>query len=384
MLWRLVDRALSRETFIAVLRSQLQAKAGDDSGLTLAALRQALVERGGAGLKSVLDQELDQPTDMDLLAGLPQQRGGQWVAALRNTGSVDAAVTVRALSASGQRLNVETVIPARGFGEAVFVTTAQPARVEIDPDKLYQQLDYTNDVAPRTRLSEEALAEAINLFAQQNHARVEAVTREVLALAPGITEARVLLARALLAQNKLDEAEKEFRAALDSPAPAPSTLAWANVGLGEISLRKGQAAEAARRFNEAVRADAEYASTLAARAGRIKAEAAANAAPPVDEAARTFIAQFDQAIKSGRKAELEALIVPGELTGFVRGIIGSQPEAWATRVLRTEQLDANRVAADVSVTARQFGRDQAGTAVLVLARVNNAWKLAGIDFFEVR
>ena len=78
------------------------------------------------------------------------------------------------------------------------------------------------------------------------------------------------------------------------------------------------------------------------------------------------------------------MIVPGELTGFVRGIIGSQPEAWATRVLRTEQLDANRLAADVSVTARQFGRDQAGTAVLVLARVNNAWKLAGIEFFEVR
>ena len=90
---------------------------------------------------------------------------------------------------------------------------------------------------------------------------------------------RVSCSRArLLAQNKLDEAEKEFRAALDERLPTPFALGWGNIGLGEIALRKGQAAEAARRFNEAVRAEADYASTLAARNGRIKAEAAANAA----------------------------------------------------------------------------------------------------------
>jgi Tetratricopeptide repeat len=384
MIWRLVDRAVGRDAFINTLRTLLQAKASDEGGLTLLALRQAFNERGGAGLKAVLDHELDQPTDMDLLIGLPQQRGGQWVSALRNTGSVDATVTVQAMTASGQRLSVEANIPARGFGEAVFNTTAQPTRVEVDPDKLYPQLDYANDVAPRTRLSEEALSEASTLLAQQNFARTEAIAREVLALAPGITEARVLLGRALLAQNKLDEAEKEFRAALDMNAPAPSTLAWANVGLGEIALRKGQAAEAARRFNEAVRVDAEYASTLAARAGRIRAEMAANAAPAVDESAKAFIAQFDAAIKSGRKADIEALIIPGELTTFVKGIIGSQPETWTTRVLRTEQLDSNRLAADVSINARQLGRDQSGTAVLVLARAGGSWKVAGIEFFEVR
>lgn len=384
MVWRLVERALGRDAFLNSLRTLLQAKATDEGGLTLAALRQALNERGGASLKSVLDQEFDQPTDMDLLVGLPQQRGGQWVSALRNTGSFDATVNVQATTASGQRLNVEATVPARGFGEAIFATTAQPVRVEVDPEKLYPQFDYSNDVAPRTRLTEEALSEASTLFAQQNHARVEAITREVLALAPGVSEARVLLGRSLLAQGKLDEAEKEFRAALDTSAPAPSALGWANVGLGEISLRKGQAAEAARRFNDAVRADAEYGSTLAARAGRIKAEAQAGGAPAVDESAKAFIAQFDQTIKAGRKTDIEAMIVPGELTTFVKGIIGSQPEIWTTRVLRTEQLDANRMAADVSINARQLGVDRAGTAVLVLVRVNNSWKIAGIEFFEVR
>src|ERR1044071_6472265 len=76
----------------------------------------------------------------------------------------------------------------------------------------------------------------------------------------------------------------------------------------QIALRKGQAGEAARRFNEAARAEADYASTLAARNGRIKAEAAANSAAAPDESARTFIAQLDQAIKSGRKTEIEAFI----------------------------------------------------------------------------
>jgi malic enzyme len=42
------------------------------------------------------------------------------------------------------------------------------------------------------------------------------------------------------------------------------------------------------------------------------------------------------------------------------------------------------MAVDVSINTRELGRDQSGTAVLVLARVNNAWKLAGIEFFEVR
>ena len=384
MVWRLAERALGRDALMGLLRAALQAGGREAEGLTLASLRAAMAERGGAGLKSMLDQQLDQPTDMDLLVGLPQQRGGQWVVALRNTGAVDAAVTVLAVTATGERLTAQATIPARNFGEAVFTTQSKLARVEVDPDKLYPQLDYTNDVAPRSGLTEDALAEATALFARQNYAGVETTARELLARSPRMQEARLLLARSLLALNRLDEAEKEFRAALDERLPLPVTLAWANIGLAELGLRKGQAAEAARRFNEAVRADADYASTLAARLGRIKAEAAANAAPAPDESARAFIAQFDQAIKSGRKTELDALIVPGELTDFVRGIVGSQPESWQTRVLRTEQLDATRLAADVSINARQFGRDQSGTAVLVLRRIAGAWKLAAIDYFEVR
>ncbi|HEV2915958.1 MAG TPA: tetratricopeptide repeat protein [Pyrinomonadaceae bacterium] len=385
MIWRLVDRSLGRDAFMEILRAQLQAGAREQSvGLTLANLRAAISEKGGAAVKTILDQGLDQPTDIDLMVGLPQQRGGQWVSALRNTGSLEVAVTVVATTERGERVATTATIPARDFGEAVFKTAARLVRVEVDPDKYYPQLDYANDVVPRKDLSEDALAEATRAFVRQEYARAESITRELLSVAPRMQEARILLARTLLGQNKLDEAEREFRALLDERLPTPLALAWANNGLGEIAVRRGQAAEAARRFNDAVRADGEYASTLAARLSRIKAEAAGGAAPALDDAAQKFVAQLDQSIRSGRRAELDTQLVPGELVSFAKGIVGSQPEAWQTRVLRTEMLDANHLAADVTINARQFGRDLSGTAVLILARVGGSWKLADIQLFEVR
>jgi len=382
MVWRLVDQTLGRDAFMTALRGLLQTGKGNGSGITLAALRTALVERGGDRVKALLEQQLDQVTDMDLMIGVPQSRGAESVAALRNLGAADAPTTVRATTASGEQLSVDVVVPARNFGEAVFKTQAKLVRLEIDPEKFYPQLDYSNDSSPRARDPQEALGEATRLFSSQDYVKAEAVAREIISTAPQMQEARILLARVLLAQGKTEEAEKLFRQALDEALPTPVALSWANIGLGEISLRKGQAAEAAKRFNDAVRADGEYASSLNARAGRIKAETAANTLP-VDGAIRTFVTQLDQAIVSGKKAELDSRIVSGELVRFINGVVGTQPEVWQTRVLRTEQIDANLFAADVSLTTRELGRDRAGTAVLVMARVSGAWKLVGIDLFEV-
>ena len=384
MVWRLAARALGQEAFTTTLRSLLQKGATGESVFSLEVLRASLQGRGGAELKSVLDSMLDQPTDMDLMVGLPQARGAQSVAALRNMGSFDVTVPVVAITQTGERVTTDATITARSFGEAVFKTSARITRVEIDPDKLFPQLDYANDSAPRVRSIDEALGEAKATLARSENAKAEATARELLSVNPGLQEARILLARSLLAQNRADEAERDFRAALDDRLPTPNTLAWANIGLGEIALRKGQAAEAARRFNEAVRAEGDYASMIAARAGRIKAETAANASPAVEEAVRAFIAQLDQAIKTGTKADIDALIVAGELPAFSRGIIGNRPEVWQTRIVRTEILDANRVAVDVNLNVRELGRDQSGTAVFILARVGGSWKLAGIEFLEVR
>src|SRR5207244_10652250 len=108
--------------------SLLQAGKGDQNGLSLAALRASIAERGGETLKGLLDQQLDQPTDMDLLVGLPQQRGNEWVAALRSPGSTDATVTVVATPDRGDRMKIETTVPAKNFGEAVFNMRAKPVR----------------------------------------------------------------------------------------------------------------------------------------------------------------------------------------------------------------------------------------------------------------
>ncbi|HXC69514.1 MAG TPA: hypothetical protein VN644_06050 [Pyrinomonadaceae bacterium] len=382
MFWRLVERRMGRDNLFAVLRAVVPAAKGDQNGLTLAAVREALVARGGDAVKALMDQQLDQLIDTDLMIGLPQQRQGDWVSALRNIGSIDVNVSVLATTDRGEQVRAEATVPAKSFGEAVFKTQSRIVRVEVDPDKLYPQLDYGNDMMPRGKDLLPALNEAQGQLGAQEFAKAEATARTMLLTAPRFEEAQIILARALLGQNRMEEAEKLFQAAFNEPLPFAATLAWANIGLAEIAMKRNQPAEAAKRFNDAVIASRDYPSSLAARAGRIRAEAAANSAPPVDAAAQTFITQLSQAVTSNKKAELESRIVSGELVRFINASIGT--EAWETKVLRTEQLNANLIAADVQIRANKLGTIGQGTAVLMLARTPAGLKLAGIELFEVR
>ena len=377
LVWRLVASAMGREQFAAALRAALEVNRS--TRLTLAALRAALGEGTNENLRRLTTSVFDQPTDTDLLVGLPQQRAGEWVAALRNTGSIDAEVTVAGYTDAGQRVTANVRVPAKDFADARFKTAARLVRVEVDPDKLYPQTDYSNDIAPRGPSTEETLGRIPALFAQQQYAQVEEAARALLRQEAGSQEARTWLARALLERNQLDAAEKEFRAALDSPLPARQTLAWATLGLGEIAARRGQGAEAARLFEAAARAEGDYASTLAARLARVR-----TAAPAPDESARAFVAQLDEAIRAGRKATIESLVAPGELADFVRGLVGNQPEQWQTRVLRTEALGANLMAVDAQITAKLAEREHSGPAVLLLVRTGAGWRLAALPIFEVK
>ena len=211
MFWRLVERKIGKDAFAAVLKAALETAKTNQSGLTLAGLRETLVARGGEGLKSLMDQQLDQVVDTDLLIGLPQQRQGDWVSALRNVGSIDVTVTVAATTDRGEQLLAEATVPAKNFGEAVFKTTAKIVRVEVDPEKFYPQMDYGNDVVPRAKDLPDALSEATLLLGAQDFVKAEATARGMLANAPRFQEARILLARALLGAGKLEEAESLFR-----------------------------------------------------------------------------------------------------------------------------------------------------------------------------
>jgi len=382
MFWRLVDRRMGHDALFGVLRAAIEAGKSDPAGLTLPALRAALAARGGEGVKALVDQQLDQVIDTDLMIGLPTQRGADWVSALRNLGSIDVTVSVVATTDRGEQVRAETTVPAKNFGEVIFKTPAKVVRVEVDPDKLYPQLDYGNDTMPRSKDLSQALNEAYLQLGAQDFAKAEATARGMLANAPRFQEAQIILARALLGQNRIDDAEKLFRSALEEPLPFTATLAWADIGLGEIAMKRNQPAEAVKRFSDAVTASRDYPSSLAARAARIRAEAAANSAPPVDEAVRAFVTQLSQAVVSNKKAELESRIVSGELVRFINASIGT--EAWDTKVVRTEQINANLIAADVQINAKKLGTAGSGTAVLMVARTPAGLKLSGIELFEVR
>src|SRR5437773_2840082 len=179
MVWRLIDHLVGRDVFVATLRTLLGEGKTNVDGVSLARARAVFVEWSGASLKALLDQEFDQPTDMDLMAGLPQQQGGQWIAALRNLGSIDAAVNVSARTSAGQSITEQATVPTHDFGQVVFRNAPGIARVEIDPEKFYPQLDYANDVAPRALDVAVSLAEANRLYGAQDYPKAEALARQL-------------------------------------------------------------------------------------------------------------------------------------------------------------------------------------------------------------
>lgn len=197
---------------------------------------------------------------------------------------------------------------------------------------------------------------------------------------PRFDDARTILARALLAQGKTADAEKEFRIVLEEKLPTARSIAWANQGLGEAALKSGQNGQASKYLDEAVKADAEYGATLAARLNRNKI----NSSPNTEEGIATFFTQFDKAAVSGRKADLDALIFPGEITKFSGGIAG-QAQQWTSKILQIDKKNANSVVVEVSLTIKMLSKEmESGSAVYRLSRANGGWKLNRVEMFEVR
>lgn len=369
MIWRLLARRVGQNEFF----NQVQTQAKDGS-LTLAEIRASFPAQ-----KDFLDDAFDQATEMNLLIGVPQAGSGETKMALRNLGAVDATVNIHATTQSGERLTTQSTIRAKNFGEVIFKTTQKIVRVEIDTEKLYPQTDYSDDVAPRDFETSDQIAVIKRAFDQQDFTKAEKSARTALQITPRFDDARVWLARSLAAQNKTAEAEREFRLVLDEKLPTARSLAWANVGLGEIALKSNQNT-AANFFAEAIRANAEYGATLAARANLNKM----NQSSTTDETIKSFFAQFDKAAISGRKADVDALILAGEMTRFSGGISG-QAQEWTSKVVRVDKLDANNALAEVNLNIRLLNKSaESGTAVFQLSRVGGGWKLSGVEIFEVR
>lgn len=368
MIWRLLANQMGQANLFNYFKTP--------ESITLLGIRTSF-----SNTYEVLDFPTNNVTDTNLLVGLPQMSGGVAKVAVRNTGSIAANVNVLAITDKGERLVEKTSIMPKSFGEVIFKTASNIVRTEIDPEKYYPQTDYSDDVAPREFVDSNPIVAVKRAFDKQDYATAEKNARTILQNNSHLDEVRTWLGRALLAENNLSEAEKEFKTALNEKLPTPNTIAWGNVGLADIAIKSNRNAEAEKYFTDAIKDEGEYGATYAARLGRQKISAGT-----VDESVKSFFTQFDKAVVSARKTEVEALILTGEIPRFAGGVVGGQPEKWETQVLRTEKIDANHTLVEISLSAKRLGTEniETGTAVFVLAKVGNSWKFAGVESFEVR
>lgn len=370
MAWRLIAKRVGQAEFARILKANAL-----DGDMTVAELRNAF-----SANKDLIDYLFDQVTEMNLLVGLPQISGGDAKVALRNTGAIDATVTVRATQQNGSPMESSTTLKSLSFGEITFKTASKITRVEIDTDKLYPQIEYSDDVAPRESTDSDPLLTVKRAFDKQDYAGAESAARIILRDLPRFDEVRIYLGRALIAQNRNAEAEKEFKAVLEEKLPTARSLGWANVGLAQVAVAANQNEQALRYAEAAIIADADFGASFAARNLRNKIGTSLAS----DAGVKTFFTDFDRAAASNRKAELDALFMAGEATKFVSGISGST-EQWQTQVRSVDRLDSSTVLVETMLNIKLLTKEpESGTAVYRLIRIGSGWKVAAVEMFEVR
>ena len=76
--------------------------------------------------------------------------------------------------------------------------------------------------------------------------------------------------------------------------------------------------------------------------------------------------------------------MPGEASKFAGGIAGGT-EQWQTQVRQVDRLDANNVLVETTLTIKLLTKEvESGIAVFRLTKAGTAWKLSGVETFEVR
>ncbi len=370
MAWRLLAKKLGKAEFSGILKANML-----DGDLNVVELRAAF-----SADKEMIDHLFDQVTDTNLLVGLPQISGGETKIALRNTGSIDATVNVRATMQSGPPMDASTTIRATSYGDVTFKTTNKIIRVEVDIDKLYPQTEYSDDIAPRESTDSDPLLAVKRAFDKQDFVASEALAKTVLRDLPRFDEVRILLGRSQLALGKTAEADKEFQAVLDEKLPTVRSIGWANEGRAEVAAKANQTAEAAKFIEAAIVADSDFGASLAARNLRNKA----GISTTVDAVIKTLFTDFDRVAASNRKTDIDAMFLAGEAVKFSSGISGSVEE-WQTQVKYVDRIDADTVLVEANVNIKLLTKNaESGMAVYRLNRVAGGWKIAAVEMFEVR
>lgn len=334
-------------------------------------------------IQEIFSQWIENVIVPDFAVGQPQPGANGVESTLVNFGSGELSVDVLATTETGEKLKQTVLLKGGEYGAVNFPAGTKIARIEVDPEKLYPQKDYANDVFPRRASSAEIYGQASLAFTKKDYATAEAKLKEVLSVEPNAPILQSLLGRVLLATNKSDEAAKVFAEAIKrDPLPLQS-YAWSQLGLGQLALQGNKFAEAAAHFRFAAASDLDQTTTLSARDGAAKAEQGANLIKISDDV-KAFLKQLDDALLTGSADAVNPLVEQGNLREFVKRVTSSKPTLWTTEILRTEVWDTDRVAVDATVKVKIIGREGTGRAVYILSRAGGKLKLSEVPIFDVK
>lgn len=397
LVWRLIEKKIGKAAFDKLVRGMLDRQRVDVLSLTewkaplcraarCTSVKADVMAAAGAqqaAIQEVFTQWIESVVVPDFAIGQPQVSATGVESTLVNFGSGDIAVDIVATTETGEKLKQTVFIKGGEYGAVNFPAGTKIARIEVDPDKLYPQKDYSNDVFPRRASPNEAYGQASLAFSKKDYATAEAKLKDALNAEPNSPILQSLLGRVLLATNKTDEAAKAFADTLKSQPIPLQAFAWAQLGLGQLNLQNNKFAEAAMHFRLASASDLDQATTMSARDGAVKAEQSANAAKVPDDV-KAFLKQLDDALLTGSADAVNPLVEQGNLREFVKRVTSSKPSTWTTEVLRAEVWDGDRVAVDANVKVKIIGREGTGRVIYVLSRAGGKWKLSDVPIFDVK
>lgn len=395
--WRIIEKKIGADAFNQLVRRVLDRQRLDVLSLSewrnplcgatrctvfKSELLSATAAAEREAMKTVFAQWVETVVLPDFAVGQPQATANGQESAIVNFGDGEFMVDVVALVEGGEPIRRTVSLKGGEYSAITFPANARVTRIEVDPEKIYVQKDYNNDVFPRRAAAGDLYGQASLAYTKGEFAVAETKAREALSAEPNTPTLEALLGRILLAQKKNDEALRVFNSALGRTPIPLQAFAWANLGLGELAMQRGANAEATEFYRLAAAADLDPATTEAARDGALKAERAANTVK-LPEDVKAFLKQFDDAMLQGPNA-VGPLVEPGNLRDFVRRLIVTKPAAWTTEPLRTEVWDSDRIAVDVNLRVKVEGKDYAGRAIYVLSRISGKLKLNEVPAFDVR
>ncbi|HEX4948084.1 MAG TPA: tetratricopeptide repeat protein [Blastocatellia bacterium] len=395
LVWRLLEKKIGKQAFDNLVRQMLDRQRVDVLSLVewkaplcrvtrCTNVKAEVTAAAGAQQAEVQDiftQWIENVIVPDFAVGQPQAGANGVESTLVNFGSGDLTVEVMATTEAGEKLKQNVAIKGGEYGAVTFPAGTKIARIEVDPDKLYPQKDYANDVFPRRVASPEIYGQASLAFTKKDYATAETKLKEALSAEPNAPILQSLLGRVLLATNKNDEAARVFAETIKSELLPLQAYAWSQLGLGQLALQNNKPAEALAHFRFAAASDLDQTTTLVARDGAIKADANASKVP---DDVKAFLKQLDDALLTGSADAVNPLVEQGNLREFVKRVTGSKPSLWTTEILRTEAWDAERIAVDVQVKVKIIGREGAGRAVYLLSRAGGKLKLSEVPIFDVK